>query len=250
MSVTIAHASISENGTVKNGVAGDQTKKEVCTRPWYRNGWTCVIRFNEPRMAEKVAQCMENACKNNNIGYDQLQRNTLLTQARKYNYDVSKVNTPCETDCSALVSVACMYAGVPESALTLSGNCATTRTLQAVLKATGDVQIFTTPLYTANTARLKRGDILLKAGHHVVVVVDIGDNPYKLTSSLLKEGSIGESVAWLQYELNRHGANLDVDKQFGVKTKLAVLLFQKDNGLTQDGIVGEETINKLNELKA
>ncbi|MDT3387675.1 MAG: peptidoglycan-binding protein [Bacteroidota bacterium] len=201
-------------------------------------------------MAEKVAQCMENACKNNNIGYDQLQRNTLLAQARKYNYDVSKVNTPCETDCSALVSVACMYAGVPESVLTLSGNCATTRTLQAVLKATGDVQIFTTPLYTANTTRLKRGDILLKAGHHVVVVVDIGDNPYKLTSSLLKEGSIGESVAWLQYELNRHGANLDVDKQFGVKTKLAVLLFQKDNGLTQDGIVGEETINKLNELKA
>lgn len=250
MSVTIAHASISENGTVKNGVAGDQTKKEVCTRPWYRNGWTCVIRFNEPRMAEKVAQCMENACKNNNIGYDQLQRNTLLAQARKYNYDVSKVNTPCETDCSALVSVACMYAGVPESALTLSGNCATTRTLQAVLKATGDVQIFTTPLYTANTARLKRGDILLKAGHHVVVVVDTGDNPYKLTSSLLKEGSIGESVAWLQYELNRHGANLDVDKQFGVKTKLAVILFQKDNGLTQDGIVGEETIKKLNELKA
>lgn len=250
MSVTIAHASISENGTVKNGTAGDQTKKEVCTRPWYRNGWTCVIRFNEPRMAEKVAQCMENACKNNNIGYDQLQRNTLLFQARKYNYDVSKVNTPCETDCSALVSVACMYAGVPESALTLSGNCATTNTLQAVLKATGDVQIFTTPLYTANTSRLKRGDILLKAGHHVVVVVDTGDNPYKLTSSLLKEGSIGESVAWLQYELNRHGANLDVDKQFGVKTKLAVLLFQKDNGLTQDGIAGKETINKLNELKA
>ena len=143
-----------------------------------------------------------------------------------------------------------MYAGVPESALTLSGNCATTRTLQAVLKATGDVQIFTTPLYTANTSRLKRGDILLKAGHHVVVVVDIGDNPYKLTSSLLKEGSIGEGVAWLQYELNRHGANLDVDKQFGVKTKLAVILFQKDNGLTQDGIVGKETIDKLNELKA
>ena len=86
MSVTIAHASISENGTVKNGVSGDQTKKEVCTRPWYRNGWTCVIRFNEPRMAEKVAQCMENACKNNNIGYDQLQRNTLLTQAKRSLY--------------------------------------------------------------------------------------------------------------------------------------------------------------------
>lgn len=70
-------------------------------------------------------------------------------------------------------------------------------------------------------------------------------NPYKLTASIMKQGSRGESVKWLQFELNRHGANLLIDGIFGVQTKLAVLLFQKDNKLTQDGIAGYRTIEKL-----
>lgn len=171
MGVMICHASIDEHGRAKGGKAADQTGKEVCIRTWYNKPWNCVIRFNDASMREKIARCMENAANNNHIGYDQNQRNTLLTKARKYNYDVSKVKEDCETDCSALVSVACMYAGIPESALTLKGNCATTRTLRPILKATGEVEIFTTPLYTANTDRLLRGDILLKEGSHVAVVV-------------------------------------------------------------------------------
>ena len=35
MSVMIGHASIDENGKARGGVAGDQTKREVCTRTWY-----------------------------------------------------------------------------------------------------------------------------------------------------------------------------------------------------------------------
>lgn len=171
MSVMIAHASIDENKGIKNGRAGDQTGKEVCIRTWYSKPWGCVIRFKDIAMAERVAVCMEMAAKNDNIGYDQNQRNTLLNKARKYNYNVSKVAEPCETDCSALVSVACMYAGIPESALTLHGNCATTRNLKQMLKASGEVEIFTTALYTTKADRLKRGDILLKEGSHVAVVV-------------------------------------------------------------------------------
>lgn len=167
----IAHASLDESGNIKNGKAGDQTGKEVCVRTWYNKPWNCVIRFKDANLAERLASCMEKAAKNNNIGYDQNQRNTLLNKARKYNYDVSKVNEPCETDCSALVSVACMYAGIPESVLTLSGNCATTRTLKNCLKSTGKVDVFTSNLYTAKTEKLKRGDILLKEGRHVAVVV-------------------------------------------------------------------------------
>ena len=171
MSVMIAHASIDEHGRAKGGKAADQTGKEVCIRTWYNKPWGCVIRFKDAKMAEKVAACMEMAAKNNYIGYDQNQRNTLLTKARKYNYNVSKVAEDCETDCSALVSVACMYAGIPESALTLNGNCATTRNLKQMLKASGEAEIFTTALYTTKADRLKRGDILLKEGSHVAVVV-------------------------------------------------------------------------------
>lgn len=70
-------------------------------------------------------------------------------------------------------------------------------------------------------------------------------NPYKLTKRSLTMGCKGESVKWLQWELNRHGASLDVDGIFGKKTKLSVLLFQKDHGLVQDGIVGSRTIAQL-----
>ena len=245
MSVMIAHASIDENNHAKNGAAGDQTGREVCVRSWYNKPWGCVIRFNDSRMAEKVAKCMEMAAANDNIGYDQNQRNTLLNKARKYNYDVSKVSEPCETDCSALVSVACMYAGIPESSLTLHGNCATTRTIRNILKSTGGVEVYTTALYTSKSDRLKRGDILLKEGSHVAVVVESDSNPYKLNKRILAFGDRGESVKWLQWILNHHGTNLAIDGIFGKQTKLSVLLFQGEHDLVADGIVGPKTIAAL-----
>ena len=171
MSVYIAHASLNENKKTSGGKAGDQTGKEVCIRIWYNKPWQYVIRFKDRNMANRFADDMEWAANNNYIGYDQNLRNTLLAKARKYNYDVSKVKEPCECDCSSLVAVACMYAGIPESALTLSGNCAHTRNLRAMLKATGEVDIFSSALYTTKTDKLRRGDILLKEGSHVAGVI-------------------------------------------------------------------------------
>lgn len=170
MSVLIAHASLDENKNIKGGKAGDQTGKEVCIRTWYSKPWNVMIRFKDPQKAERVAQDMEWAADNQNLGYDQNQRNTALNKSRKFNYNLSKVNEPCECDCSSLVSIACMYAGVPESSLTLQGNCATTRTLRNLLKNTGLVDIYTTLPYLAKPDKLLRGDILLSEGHHVAVV--------------------------------------------------------------------------------
>ena len=180
MSTLIAHASINEHGQIKGGQAGDQTGKEVCIREWYSKPWSYVIRFKDEFKAEKVAKCMENASKNDRIGYSQYTRNTLLKEARKFNYDVSRVTTPCECDCSSLVSVACMYAGIPESKLTLNGNCATTRTLRPILKSTGLVDVYSSAPYVSKTDRLKRGDILLSEGHHVACVVQV-DKPQLLS---------------------------------------------------------------------
>lgn len=70
-------------------------------------------------------------------------------------------------------------------------------------------------------------------------------NPYKLSKSIIRMGDKGESVKWLQYQLNIHGANLNVDGVFGKQTKLAALLFQGDHGLIADGIVGSKTIAVL-----
>lgn len=65
---------------------------------------------------------------------------------------------------------------------------------------------------------------------------------------VLRYGSKGEQVKNLQrlliakgYDLQQYGA----DGDFGDETEKAVLMFQKDNGLEKDGIVGENTWSSL-----
>lgn len=71
-------------------------------------------------------------------------------------------------------------------------------------------------------------------------------NPYSRTTDLIKRGMKGEAVKWLQYELNRHGASLNIDGDFKNKTLSAVISFQqKHPPLKIDGIVGVKTIAEL-----
>lgn len=168
--VMIAHASSNEHGKTKGGTPGDQTQREVCIRTWYNRPWNVVIRLNSLEMREKLAKAMKMAVDNNNVGYNQNRRNTLLTYARQVGYDISKVTTPCDTDCSALVSVACMYAGIPESVLYKGGNCSTTSNLKSRLKPYST--IITSKEYTTHPKNLVVGDVLIYEGHHVAVVVE------------------------------------------------------------------------------
>jgi putative chitinase len=57
---------------------------------------------------------------------------------------------------------------------------------------------------------------------------------------LLKIGSKGEDVKKLQIKLG-----VEAIGTFGPKTEAAVKAWQKSNGLTDDGVVGDETWNKL-----
>lgn len=67
----------------------------------------------------------------------------------------------------------------------------------------------------------------------------------------LKLGSKGENVKELQDDLTIRGYSVGtIDGDFGQKTKSAVIAFQKDAGLTQDGIVGSKTKNALSKIKA
>ena len=194
--VKIAHASIDENNRAKGGKAGDQTGKEVCIRSWYSKPWSVVMRFKDPEMRDKVARCMEKAAMNDHIGYDQNQRNSALAEARKYGYDVGQISVDVETDCSALVSLACMYAGVPENRLYVQGNSATTRNLRARLESTGLVETFVTIDYCARSEKLVRGDILLSPGHHVAVVTEgehqVSKTATKTVAEIAKEVIAGK----------------------------------------------------------
>lgn len=251
MAIKIGHASISEKSSI-TGTAGDQTKKEVCTRGWYKHskGWR-AFRAKDSAVAEKIAKCMEMACANDNIGYDQHQRNTLYNEAKQYNFDVSKVTKPVETDCSALVRVCCAYAGV------MIDNFRTPTEPSYLLKSGAFIEL-TDSKYTTDDDYLKRGDILCtKTQGHTLVILENGsksDSPitpakkYALGSRLLKNGCEGDDVKELQSYLIQLGYNLGkwgADGDFGDATEIAVRKFQTDRKIDVDGIVGKETIAAL-----
>lgn len=66
------------------------------------------------------------------------------------------------------------------------------------------------------------------------------------SSGVLKQGSSGEAVKTLQQKLKNWGYySGSVDGVFGSGTKSAVMYFQRNNGLTADGVVGTKTAAAL-----
>lgn len=165
----IGHASIDENGKAAGGKAGDSTKKEVCKRSWYNGNWHTVLRPKSSTIAEKSAQACEAACANDNIGYDQNQRNTLNTQAKAVGYDLSKITTPCECDCSSLMHVCAIAGGAKMS---YGSNGATTRTMVNAFVNSGAYEKLTASKYLTSDKYLKRGDVLVKTGHTAMNLTD------------------------------------------------------------------------------
>ncbi len=71
------------------------------------------------------------------------------------------------------------------------------------------------------------------------------------TNTTLKPGTIGDAVKALQSRLIALGyLTGTADGNFGAKTSLALIAFQKNNGLSGDGIAGEGTLAKLNSMNA
>lgn len=171
MAIKIGHASISEKGSV-NGTAGDQTGREVCTRRWYSKPWSLVLRCKDPATAERMARACEKGCANNNIGYSQADRNSAHAKARKVGYDLSKIASKCNTDCSAFMTLCAIAGGV--SGLEYSGNAPTTSNMRARFAATGKFEVLTDKKYLTSDAYLKRGDILVKPGSHTVMALQNG----------------------------------------------------------------------------
>lgn len=57
----------------------------------------------------------------------------------------------------------------------------------------------------------------------------------------VKKGAKGNITKLIQERLNSVGFNLSTDGKFGKGTKKAIKVFQKNRGLSQDGIVGKNT---------
>lgn len=191
-----------------------------------------------------MARACEAAIANPNIGYDQSQRNTLNTQARLTGYDLARIKTPCECDCSSLMTVCAIAAGigVPYK----QGNAPRTATMKKDFTATVMFEVLTEKYYLTGDGYLKRGDILVKEGVHTVMVLENGTAESR---PLLKKGSRGEYVRQLQTMLSVKGYPTEVDGVFGYKTQTALLKFQTDAFPQEpkewDGKCGPNTWKKL-----
>lgn len=220
MRIKIGHASIDEKGKIKGGCAGDQTGKEVCIRTWYSRPWAFVLRCKDPAKAEKMAAACEKGCSNDKIGYDQNQRNTLHTQAKKTGFDLSKITEACETDCSAFMTVCAQAAGIP---VPYNGtNAPTTSTMKSAFTKTGEFDVLTDSRYLTSDTCLKRGDILVKPGSHTVMALENGSSASFQTPSAPTSAS--PSPAYTKTQFIK-----EVQAATGAKT---------------DGIAGPETLSK------
>lgn len=163
MAILIGHASISEKNTI-NGNKGDSTGKEVCTRTWYSKPWDFMAIHPDKNVREKHAKAIEAACKNDNIGYGQSDRNTLNDLAKVVGYDLSKVDK-CNCDCSSLQNVAAMASGAKN--VTYGSNGWTTSNMKTALTGAG-YKIITDSAYLLSSDYCVRGAIYVKAGSHTV----------------------------------------------------------------------------------
>lgn len=222
MAVKIGHASIDENGKVNSGKAGDQNSKEVKISNYYvhSKGWV-VLRCKDDAKREKIAEAMEKACNNADIGYDQYQRDTLFNNVKNSGFDPSKTTKKVETDCSALVRVCIAYAYGSDKA----GNIRTISEPSTLVK-TGLFTKYTSAKYCKSSDYLKRGDILCTpvSGHTVVVLND---------GAKVEPAKTNDSAKAEEYTL----------KQF-------IKDVQKACGAAVDGIAGTETISKTVTLSA
>lgn len=88
---------------------------------------------------------------------------------------------------------------------------------------------------------------LIQTGQIIKVpsITSVISNPYKEPIVILKHGSRGEGVKWLQWALKSKGYDLVIDGIFGNCTNNAVLNFQKSVGIQVDGKVGVITRTEL-----
>lgn len=247
MGLIVGSARIDENGNLKNGKTGDQTRKEVSTQAYYthKKGWY-VLRAKSVAHANALATAMKQACDNNKIGYDQNERNGVITQLKKYG-SLDKIATATECDCSSLVRTCIIQATGKDV-----GNI-TTANEASVLEASG---LFEAKKSVNGEGMLYNGDILVtKTKGHTVIVVSgrarstvATSNTSTATKSYLSKGDKGNDVKTMQtmliavgYSCGSYGA----DGDFGSDSDKALRKFQGDYGLTVDGEYGSKSKAKL-----
>ena len=81
--------------------------------------------------------------------------------------------------------------------------------------------------------------------HYLLVYLKREGCPYPEPTALVRKGSSGSGARWVQWQLQRHGGDLEVDGSFGAESNRTLRAFQLVYGLEVDGICGPATRAKL-----
>jgi len=165
----IGEARCDENGKTSYGQPGDQTTREVCISDFYINSskpWQKVFRAKSQDVRNRLAQNMELACNNENIGYAQYGDGSTKYRDRYGLYfalqtgkTMENVSIPCNCDCSTLVAECCILSGVSVSIyMSTSNEC-------QILRNTG---AFDELDFSAGMVLIS-GDIMWRQGHTGII---------------------------------------------------------------------------------
>lgn len=177
MVIKVGSARIDENGKVSGGAAGDQTGNEVSTQPYYMHskGWY-LLRPIEISDANAIAGAMQSACDNNNIGYCQGHRTTVIAMLQKYG-SMAAIKEKTEADCGTLVRGCCIEAGFDPGNFTTANEA-------ACLEKTGR---FEKKVAVTSSTVMYNGDVLVTKtkGHTVVVTSGNPREPSPSSSNMM-----------------------------------------------------------------
>lgn len=269
MAVKISNCGHDENDRYSGGKAGDQSGTEWYIRSWYNGGWKYVLRHPDSKVANLLAEMAEAAAKNNNIGYDQSQRETFWQQLKLVGYKPEKITKKCEADCSSGVAAIVKGAGYRLGNKKMQGVSPSVYTgnEKAALKAAG-FAVLTGASYTASTSKLKAGDILLSNSHTTIVVSGTassggGTSSGSTSGKLTVDGLWGKNTTkalqkalgtpvdgivdsqCIDWKAKNPGLTTGWDWQKVGKGSKCIKALQKLLGVTQDGVFGEKSINAL-----
>lgn len=135
-------------------------------------GTSVVIRAKEGRVADAIAAAAEAGCNNDKIGYSQATRMSLYEEAKKVDYDLSKITVECEADCASFVWL-CAVAGAHKCGIKIDHTSwpPCTINMRDFFEPYHDhFDILDSEQYTSGE-NVQRGDIVVDEDRHTGIIV-------------------------------------------------------------------------------
>lgn len=183
----ISNCGHDENGRYRNGKPGDQTGGEYTVRTWYSRPWSCVLRYPDAAVGQRIADNARAAAMNNHTGYCQTHRLDFYYALKSANWDPAKITKDVEADCSSSTAAIIIATGHQLGIDALKRvNCnLTTYGMRESLRKAG-FEVMADPKYLTSDDYLLPGDILLYDRAHVAVNLDRGSKAGKKASTAAK----------------------------------------------------------------